>query len=142
LTARATHDGKASEHVFLVGEGARNTKVASSISPLEATATISLAAKFRVTVRNRGEYPAVGCTLAPDVPIAATWEFKPFRASPNDPPNVAFDVQPGARVLLDLSILPKRGHTATQYKVPIRVVCNNATAPRSDERLNIVTLSF
>jgi len=141
-TAHVTFDGKVAEHVFVVGAVTGVTKIGSSISPLEATATVRVAAKFRVTVRNRGENPAVGCTLAPDVPIAATWEFKPLKASPDDPANAAFDIGPGGRILLDLTILPKRGYRATQYKVPIRVVCNNAPAPASDARVNIVTLSF
>jgi murein DD-endopeptidase MepM/ murein hydrolase activator NlpD len=141
-TARVTFDAKVAEHVFNVGPSTGVTKVISSVTPLAATATRRSPAVFRVTVRNHGSNTAVGCTLAPDAPVAATWEFKPVGAGPGDPVNVAFDIRAGGKKLLDLSIRPKSGATATQYEVPIRAVCNNAPATASDERVNIVKLSF
>ena len=139
-TARVTLDGKTVERTFAVGPFPRLAKLASKVSPLKATASRQDPAIFRVIVRNTGTNEAVGCTLAPDYPIAAKSTFVVRGAG--TPSNSAFNIAPGGRAVLTLTIRPERRYRAKQINVPIRVFCANAAAPPAKSRVNIVTLSF
>jgi Peptidase family M23 len=138
-TARVTLDGQTVDRPFILGRLPNPTKLASVVRPLTATASRSDPAKFRVVVRNTGTTEAVGCTLAPDYPLAAlsTYVVRSTRAK-----DAAFNIAAGGREILTLTIRPKRRYRARSIEVPIRVFCTNAAAPRAKSNANIVTLSF
>jgi hypothetical protein len=69
-TARVTLDRKTVERSFMVGGWPGQTETTSVVRPLEATASRTVPAQFRVVVRNTGTTEAVGCTVAPDFPLA------------------------------------------------------------------------
>jgi hypothetical protein len=139
-TARVTLDGKTTEHMFAVGRLPKGTKLASKVSPLRAVASRQDPAEFRVIVRNTGTNEAAGCTLAPDYPLAAKSTYVVRGAG--TPSNSAFNIAPGGRAVLTLTIRPERRYRARQINVPIRVFCANAAAPLAKSGVNIVTLSF
>ena len=139
-TARVTLDGKTVERTFAVGPFPRLAKLASKVSPLIAIASRQDPAQFKVIVRNTGATEAVGCTLAPDYPLAAKSTFKVRGAG--TPANSAFNIAPGGRAVLTLTIRPERRYRARQINVPIRVFCANAAAPLAKSGVNIVRLSF
>lgn len=139
-TVRAMLAGQTTEHTFIVGPRPNGTSLRTRVRPSTASLTRATAAKFRVIVRNKGAAKAVGCTLAPDVPLAAKWKFRRKGRKAWD--SAAFDIAPGGRKVLILSIRPKRGYKARSLPVPIRVFCINANAPKAKEGVNIVTLTF
>ncbi len=137
--ARVTLDRKTVERTFAVGGLPKKTTLASVVQPLVATASPSTPAKFKVIVRNTGTTKAVGCTLASDFPLAALSNFV-VRSTREK--NAAFNIAPGGREVLTLTIKPKRRHKARAVTVPIRAFCTNANAPRAKSGRNIVKLTF
>jgi hypothetical protein len=138
-TARVTLDGQTVEHPFILGRLPNPTKVASVVRPLAATASRTDPARFRVVIRNTGSTEAVGCTLAPDYPLAvvSSYVVRSTRAK-----NAAFNIPAGGREVVSLTIRPKPRYRAKSIDVPIRVFCTNANAPPANSNTNIVTLTF
>ena len=81
----------------------------------------------------------MGCTLAPDFPLAAVTNYV-VRSTREK--NAAFNIAASGREVLTLTIRPKRRTRARAIEVPIRVFCTNANAPRARTNANIVTLTF
>jgi hypothetical protein len=93
-------------------------------------------------VRNTGITPAIGCSVAPDAPLAAVSRFQvTVGGIPRGAFNEAFDVLPGMAKKVRLTIIPKATYHATQIKLPIRVFCANGAEPVA-ARAKSVTLSF
>jgi murein DD-endopeptidase MepM/ murein hydrolase activator NlpD len=134
-------EGKTAEHVFMVGALPAPTTLATSVSPLSATATPSAPAKFEVGVRNTGGTAAIGCSVAPDAPLAAVSRFQvTVGGIPRGAVNEAFDIPAGTAKRIRLTIAPKASH-ATQIRLPVRVFCANGSEP-AVTRAKLVTLSF
>lgn len=134
-----TLDRKTVERTFMVGGLPRLTKIASVVRPLQATATSTAPAQFKVVVSNTGTTEAVGCTLAPDFPLATLTSYVVGSTRARD---AAFNIAAGRREVLTLTIKPKPRYRARGIAVPIRVFCANALAPAAKSRVNIVTLTF
>jgi murein DD-endopeptidase MepM/ murein hydrolase activator NlpD len=141
-TAQVELEGKTVEHVFMVGRLPAATVLTTSLSPSSANATPSAPAKFEVTVRNTGSTSAIGCSVAPDAPLAAVSSFQlTSGGNPTGGINEAFDVDPGKAKRIRLTIKPKSTYRANQIKLPIRVFCANGSEA-AGVRAKLVTLSF
>jgi hypothetical protein len=124
--------------VFVVGPNPPQTGLRVAVTPATATAP----ARFNVTVRNLGQNNAVGCSIAPDAPLAAKWSFQRVVGNvPQGALNEAFDIAPGQAVQLRLTIRPKPRFKATAAQIPIHAFCNNA-AKSAREADNVITVSF
>ena len=135
-------EGKTAEHVFMVGALPAPTTLTTSVKPLSATATPSAPANFEVVVRNTGNTAAIGCSVAPDAPLAAVSRFRVTAGGiPRGDVNEAFDIPAGTAKKIRLTIIPKATYRATQIKLPIRVSCSNGSEPAA-ARAKLVTLSF
>lgn len=140
--AQVQLEGKTVEHVFMVGGLPAPTSLTTSVTPLSATATPSAPANFDVVVRNTGGTSAIGCSVAPDVPLAAVSSFQATLGGiPRGAVNEAFDLMPGTLKRIRLTITPKASYRASQIKIPIRVVCTSGAEPAA-ARAKVVTLSF
>jgi hypothetical protein len=139
---RAKLEGKEMEHAFIVGAQPPATTLNLSATPAARTIGANAAAIFDVAVRNTGSRVAVGCTLVPDVPLAAVWNVKQtVPAVPAGALNRAFDLAAATTKKFRLSIKPKAGYKASAIKVPIHVGCINANSPAPNGK-NVVTLTF
>jgi hypothetical protein len=139
---RAKLEGKEMEHAFIVGAQPPATTLNVSATPAARTIGTNATAIFDVAVRNIGSRIAVGCTLAPDVPLAAVWNVKQIvPAAPAGALNRAFDLAAATTKKFRLSIKPKTGYKSSAIKVPIRVTCINANSPAPTSK-NVVTLTF
>jgi murein DD-endopeptidase MepM/ murein hydrolase activator NlpD len=141
-TFAATIEGKTLEHVFVVGSSPQPARLRVAVEPTSASATPRQAARFKVTVRNMGVNNAVGCSIATDAPLAATWTFEKLDGTPpGDALNEAFDIPAGQAVQLRLTIRPKARFRADSVQIPIHAFCNNAEkSARAVD--NVITLSF
>lgn len=136
------HEGRASEHAFMVGDLPLPTTLTTSVSPLSAAATPILPAKFDVVVRNTGGTSAIGCAVAPDAPLAAVSSFQlTVGGIPQGAVNAVFDIAPGVTKKVRLTISPKLTYRAQQMQIPLRVFCSNA-AETAAARAKVITLSF
>ena len=139
---RAKLEGKEMEHAFVVGSLPAATSLTLSTKPAVRSLAVNATANFDVTVRNFGIRTAVGCTLAPDVPLAAVWNVRQLvPAAPATALNRTFDLVRGASKKFRLAIKPKAGYKANAIKIPIRVTCLNAKSP-AIANTNVVTLTF
>jgi hypothetical protein len=139
---RVNFDGRVSEQAFVVGAIPASTVLSMSTSPLARRLAPNATANFDVTVRNRGLRNAVGCTVVPDVPLAAVWNVRQIAPlAPANALNRAFDLARNQTKRFRLMIKPKRGYKADAIVVPIRVACLNANSPVY-ARTNVVTLTF
>jgi len=112
------------------------------LTPLTATATPSAPANFDILLRNTGATAAIGCSVAPDAPLAAVSNFQGLVAGiPQGAVNETFDLAPGSVKKVRLTITPKTGYRASQIKVPIRAFCLNGSEPAATQAKQ-VTLSF
>lgn len=135
-------EGKTVEHVFIVGALPAATTLTTSVAPLSATATPSAPASFDVVVRNTGSTAAIGCSVAPDAPLAAVSNFQATVGGiPQGAVNEAFDLPPGTVKRIRLTITPKVTYRANQIKIPVRAFCVNGSEPAAT-RAKLVTLSF
>jgi murein DD-endopeptidase MepM/ murein hydrolase activator NlpD len=134
--------GKTAEHVFMVGALPAPTTLATSVTPVSVTATPSAPANLEVVVRNTGITPAIGCSVAPDAPLAAVSRFQvTVGGIPRGAVNEAFDISAGTAKRIRLTIAPKTTYHANQIELPIRVFCANGSEPAA-ARAKLVTLSF
>ena len=92
-------------------------------------------------MRNTGTAEAVGCWVAPDVPLNAKVSTQLLRnnGTPRGPRNRNFEVPAGGKQLVRLTI-DGRGK-GKAMKIPIRVECLNADGPLT-AGADIVTLTF
>ena len=135
-------EGKTAEHVFMVGALPASSDLTTSVTPPSATATPSVPANFDVVVRNTGITSAIGCSVAPDAPLAAVSRFQVIVGGiPRGTVNEAFDIPAGDAKKIRLTITPKATYHANQIKLPIRVFCANGSEPAA-ARAKLVTLSF
>jgi len=135
-------EGKTAEHVFMVGALPAPSDLTTSVTPLSATATPSVPADFDVVVRNTGITSVIGCSVAPDAPLAAVSRFQATVGGiPRGVVNEAFDLPAGTVKRIRLTITPKATYHANQIKLPIRVFCANGSEPAA-ARAKLVTLSF
>ncbi len=129
---RATLQGKTREHSFVVGRPLRPTTLAVSRTPSSIALGANALADFTVTVRNTGTEQAVGCSIVPDAPLAATWNvLQTVPAVPPDQTNRNFELDPGQAKRFKLTIDPKPAYKAKSIAIPIRAACINANAPQS-----------
>jgi murein DD-endopeptidase MepM/ murein hydrolase activator NlpD len=142
-TAQVQLQGKTVEHVFMVGVLPAATTLTTSVAPLSATASPIAPAKFDVLVRNTSSTSAaIGCSVAPDAPLAAVSNFQvTVGGIPSGAVNAAFDLPPGSAKKIRLTITPKATYRASQIKLPIRAFCTNGSEPAAT-RAKLVTLSF
>jgi hypothetical protein len=138
---RATIEGKTLEHAFVVGSRVPRTKVDLIVKPQQKRATSLIPARFTANITNTGANAALGCSLAPDAPLAAVWNFRVL-GQPAGKQNEVFDVAPGATKKVVLTITPKAGYYGAAAKIPIRVSCMNAKGAPTAEGVNVVTLTF
>ena len=139
---QAKIEGRISEHVFAGGTLPAATFLKTSVSPLIGTATTTTPATFNVVVTNTGTTPAIGCSLAPDTPLAAVPSFQVILAGvPQGYANKAFNIAAGGSSAVRLTVIAKTGYHATQTKVPLRVICTNASEP-STSVPKVVTLTY
>jgi murein DD-endopeptidase MepM/ murein hydrolase activator NlpD len=136
---RATLEGKDYEHAFVVGTVPAATTVQALIQPQARSPRGTSAVVFGASVRNTGSTTATGCSLAPDMPLAMTWNTQTLAGGDL---NRTFDVPPGATQNVRLTLRGKPGYSARGIKIPIRVFCLNASAPGPTKGYNLVTLSF
>lgn len=136
---RAKLEGKEMEQAFIVGRRPFSTTLSLSATPAARTLGAGATAHFDVTVRNVGSQTAAGCTVSPDVPLAAVWNVR--QIVPAGSFNRAFDLARATFKKFRLSITPKTGYKSSAIKVPIRVTCINANSPVASGR-NVVTLTF
>ncbi len=130
------------EHAFMVGGLPQATILTTAITPRSAIASPTSPANFDVVVRNTGSTPAVGCSIAPDAPLAAKWSFRVTAGGiPTGASNEVFDVAPAAAKRIRLSITPKGTYRANGVQIPVRVFCSNGTEAAAG-RAKVVTLSF
>jgi murein DD-endopeptidase MepM/ murein hydrolase activator NlpD len=140
--AQVRLQGKTVEHVFMVGALPAATALTTSVSPLTATARPTAPARFDVVVRNTGGAAAIGCSVAPDAPLAAVSHFQVIVGGILvGGVDEAFDIPAGITKKIRLTITPKANYHATQLKLPIRVSCINGSEPAA-ARAKLVTLSF
>jgi hypothetical protein len=140
--AQVQLEGKTVEHAFMVGTLPATTTLSTSLTPLTATATPSAPANFDILLRNTGATAAIGCSVAPDAPLAAVSNFQGLVAGiPQGAVNETFDLAPGSVKKVRLTITPKTGYRASQIKVPIRAFCLNGSEPAATQAKQ-VTLSF
>jgi murein DD-endopeptidase MepM/ murein hydrolase activator NlpD len=139
---RAKLEGRTMESAFVVGTLPAATTLNVSALPAARVLPANATAFFDVTVRNTGVRTAVGCTIAPDVPLAAVWNVRQLvPAAPATDLNRVFDLVRAARKTFRLAIKPKPGYKAKAIRIPIRVFCLNANSPAA-ANTNTVTLTF
>jgi hypothetical protein len=141
---RAELEGKTYEHAFMVGgKPKKPTAVQALVQPLARSVKTNDVAVFDVTVQNTGKVQALGCTLAPDAPLAAVWHYQPaVNGEPDGSIDRAFDLDAGATAQFQLTFAPKAGFVAYGSAVPVRTVCNNADGADEVPGYNVLTLSF
>jgi murein DD-endopeptidase MepM/ murein hydrolase activator NlpD len=140
--AQVQLEGKTDEHVFMVGDLPAAAILTTSVTPSMAAARPSAPANFDVTVRNSSSTSAIGCSVAPDAPLAAVWSFQQTVAgTPTGGVNEAFDIPAGKTAKVRLTITPKATYRAQQIKLPIRVFCPNGSEAAT-ARAKVITLSF
>ena len=139
---RATLEGKTREHSFVVGRALRPTTIAVSRKPASIALGAGAVAEFTVTVRNTGTQQAVGCSIVPDVPLAADWStLQIVPAVSVEQTDRNFELDAGKAKRFKLTIAPKRRYKAKSITVPIRTACINANAPQSS-KLTDAKLTF
>ncbi len=139
---RAKLEGREMEHAFIVGKAPAATTLTASVLPSVQSVSAGATAIFNVAVRNIGSQAAAGCTLVPDVPLAAVWNVEQIvPAAPAGELNRAFDLAAGKSKKFRLSIKPKKGYRASAIKIPIHVSCLNANSPALGSKTE-VTLTF
>lgn len=139
---RAKLEGREMEHAFIVGNSPAATTLTASVIPAVQSVSARATATFDAAVRNIGSQVAVGCTLVPDVPLAAVWNVEQtVPAAPAGELNRVFDLPAGKSKKFRLSIKPKKGYRASAIKIPIHVSCLNANSPAVSSKTE-VTLTF
>jgi len=139
---RAKLEGREMEHAFVVGSLPAATRLNASVAPAVLNIGAGATAEFNVAVRNVGSRAAVGCTVVPDVPLAAVWNVAQIvPAAPAGELNRVFDLAVATTKKFRLSIKPKPGYKASAIRIPIHVSCLNANGPAANSR-TVATLTF
>lgn len=139
---RVRFESREMEHAFIVGKAPAATTLTASVIPAVQSVGARATAIFNVAVRNIGSHVAVGCTLVPDVPLAAVWNVEQIvPAAPAGELNRVFDLAAGKSKKFRLAIKPKKGYRASAIKIPIHVSCLNANSPAVSSKTE-VTLTF
>lgn len=141
---RVTYNGRTHDHVFRVGAAIGRSSVSARLLNEARSLVSGSGGTAVVMVTNTGSRYAIGCWLAADWRLAASFKFERITGAGvvMGSANESFTLPAGAPQRVRLTFVPETGTTALGLDVPIRISCHNASGPASYRGYNILKLSF